>query len=94
MLTDADFVTRLCPEHRWCHTCSNSIYPVATKEPRCCDRVVGYTTIKDHLPQPVAALYEMRNRSRFKPWKEPELHTRLMEDLEEWQMQNPPPGIY
>jgi hypothetical protein len=51
--------------------------------------MVGYSTIVEHLPQPIAALYEMRYRSGFKPWREPELQEKLMRAQKNWQNQNP-----
>lgn len=82
---NAIFVTGLCNVHNWCRTCFLSIYSNAIKNPRCCEKMVNHSTLKEHLPHPVPALYEMRKDTGFKPWRRQEQEDRLLRELKDWQ---------
>jgi hypothetical protein len=80
-----DFVVGLCRHHLWCRRCFVSIYIVATKDPYCCQAMVGHKIVKDHLPEPVAAYFEFKRGCRFQIWKEKDQAEALMRKVEEWQ---------
>lgn len=85
---NATCVTGLCKVHHWCRTCFIAIYSNATDNPRCCDKMVNHSTLREHLPHPVLALYEMRQASGFRPWRRQDQHERLMRELKDWQSKN------
>lgn len=85
---NATFVTGLCKVHNWCRTCFINIYSVTTRNPRCCDKMVNHLTLRQHLPEPVLALYEMRQAAGFEPWRQKDQQGKLLRELKDWQHKN------
>jgi hypothetical protein len=84
----SDFVVGLCRNHLWCRKCFISIYIVATRDPHCCQAMVGHKIVKDHLPEPVAAYFEFKRGCKFQVWREKDQAEALMADVRDWQDKN------
>jgi hypothetical protein len=83
-----DFVVGLCRIHLWCRRCFISIYTVAIRDPTCCHTMFNHKIIKEHLPEPVAALYQIKLDNKYRVWQEKERFETLMKAVKDWQDQN------